>query len=161
MYSDIVELSGDHLGSVKDLFEKYRSFYRMPQNRARSDKFVADRFENNQSLVWVAIEDGDVVGFVQVYFEFSSLHLTYTWVLNDLFVDTEVRGSGHGYRLTDTVVSSARMAGADEVVLETESDNTTARALYDRYGFVTYKEDEEFVHYRLGLCDEEDTQSEK
>lgn len=97
------------------------------------------------------MSNGRVVGFVQVYLEFSSLDLKYTWVLNDLFVETDCRGDGYGFALIDTVVKSATDASADEVVLETEADNKPARNLYERYGFTPFKEDEAFVHYRLNL----------
>lgn len=141
----------DSLNQVQDLFMQYRVFYRKASDRNRSDEFIASRFRKNQSKIWTVSDGDEVVGFAQVYLEFSSLELRYRWVLNDLFVEPAVRGRLLGYALVDTVVGAARDDNADEIILETEANNSTARKLYEKYGFVAYKNEGEFIHYRLLL----------
>ncbi|MDB5421070.1 MAG: rimI [Brevundimonas sp.] len=53
-----------------------------------------------------------------------------------LAVRPEVRGRGVGRRLTAAAADMARVAGAERLFLEVAEDNTAARALYGRAGFV-------------------------
>lgn len=66
--------------------------------------------------------------------------------LEDLFVDPEARGSGTGRALIEHVREWAAQHGADKVYWLTQSDNATARALYDRVAVSTG-----FVHYEIDL----------
>lgn len=135
---------------VAVLFDQYRSFYgKAPTPDARA--FLAERVRSGQSLVLVARDRHTVLGFVQVYRAFSSIHLTHDWVLNDLFVDGAARGRRVGGGLVDTVVAAARDNGAHAVLLETEEDNGYARRLYESRGFTQTGDDGRFVHYQLQL----------
>jgi GNAT superfamily N-acetyltransferase len=62
--------------------------------------------------------------------------------LQDLFVDSSVRGNGVGRRLIETVAGIARERGCLRLYWTTKEDNTTARFLYDRIahfnGFIRY-----------------------
>lgn len=53
-----------------------------------------------------------------------------------LAVRPEARGGGLGGRLTASAADIARAAGAERLFLEVAEDNTAARALYARAGFV-------------------------
>ena len=63
--------------------------------------------------------------------------------LEDLFVDPGARGSGAGRALIDHVRGWATLFGSSKVYWLTQSDNATARALYDKVavstGFVQYE----------------------
>jgi peptide alpha-N-acetyltransferase len=56
-----------------------------------------------------------------------------------LAVAESSRGRGLGSQLVERAVDSMRVAGADEVVLETEENNTASLRLYDKLGFVRMK----------------------
>lgn len=47
----------------------------------------------------------------------------------------DARGAGHGLRLVDWLVATARESGARHLMLEVRSDNAAALALYGRAGF--------------------------
>lgn len=53
-----------------------------------------------------------------------------------LYVRNEYRGSGLGRMLVEAVIQAARRAGYRELRLDTLGTMTSARALYDRLGFV-------------------------
>ena len=53
-----------------------------------------------------------------------------------MWVAPEARGHGVGGALVGSVVSAARWAGADRVLLDVVATNETAIALYSKCGFV-------------------------
>ena len=44
----------------------------------------------------MAVEDGEYIGFTQLYPSFSSISMKELWILNDLFVQATKRGAGTG-----------------------------------------------------------------
>ena len=66
--------------------------------------------------------------------------------LEDLYVDPDARGGGTGRALIAHVREWAESHGAGKVYWLTQSDNATARALYDRVAVSTG-----FVHYEIEL----------
>jgi ribosomal protein S18 acetylase RimI-like enzyme len=55
--------------------------------------------------------------------------------LAELYVKPELRGQGRGRALMEAVLATARTRGADYIDLNTEEDDTAARALYESAGF--------------------------
>jgi ribosomal protein S18 acetylase RimI-like enzyme len=55
--------------------------------------------------------------------------------LAELYVKPELRGQGRGRALMETVLETARKRGADYIDLNTDEDDTAARALYASAGF--------------------------
>lgn len=137
-------------GSVTELFVQYRHFYDRRGEDAAARAFFRVRLDAGDSLIWAARVDNRVDGFTQVYVEHSSLRLGTDWILNDLFVVPESRGTGAGRALVQRVLDDAATAGVATVRLETQHDNRVARALYDDLGFVvrpTVPDTGEFVTY--------------
>ncbi len=149
---EIKRVERDIEGALAELFFAYRRFYEQPDDRDRARRFLSDRLARGESLVWVAVRSGTPVGFTQVYRQFSSLRLTTTWVLNDLYVAPEARGTGAGRALVERVLTEAAAAAVAGVRLETRRDNAVARALYEHCGFsVAPTAPSEFVTYEKAL----------
>jgi GNAT superfamily N-acetyltransferase len=107
------------------LFDGYRQFYRQPSEPDRIRRFLLDRFEHNQSVIFVAVRgDGAAVGFTQLYTSFSSGALARIYVLNDLFVGSFARRAGAGAALLEAAADYARRIGALRLVLSAELTNT-------------------------------------
>jgi ribosomal protein S18 acetylase RimI-like enzyme len=138
--------------SLERLFIAYRHFYGRVGDEAQAAEFLRRRLATGESRVLAARSGDQVVGFCQIYQEFSSLGLTVTWILNDLFVLPSARGLGAGRALVVQTLREARAAGATAVVLETKSDNDVAQTLYRSLGFTESHRDGEFVHYRNDLA---------
>jgi len=130
------------------LFDGYRQFYRFPSDPERGRRFLLDRFEHNQSVIFLALDGGAAVGFTQLYPSFSSGAMARLFVLNDLFVAPEARGRGAGKALLDAAAEYGRRVGALRLVLSTEVTNTTAQAVYEKAG---WKRDTVFYVYKLEL----------
>ncbi len=132
------------LSTLTPLFEGYLRFYGREHAPGAARAFLAERLERGESIIFLA----EAGGFAQVYPSFSSTRLARTWVLNDLFVAPEARGSGTGRALLRAVVEAAREAGAVAVSLATQHENERAQALYESEGFVA---DSAFRHYERAL----------
>ena len=135
------------LAAVAPLFDAYRQFYEQPSDLRASTRFLAQRLERDESVVFVAEEDGRAVGFVQMYPLFTSISLGRVYVLNDLFVDPAARRSGVGATLLDFSRRWAEDEKAHYLTLSTAVDNPAQR-LYEACG---WKRDREFLYYELPL----------
>lgn len=134
------------LHDLVPLFAGYLRFYGKAVDEAAIAAFLGERLGNDQSVVFLAWQGERAVGFVQLYPAFASLSLAPSWILNDLFVVPETRGSGAGRALMDAALGLARENGAAELFLQTARDNTTAQRLYEGLGWVR---DDQFLVYTL------------
>ena len=136
------------LDGLVPLFDGYRQFYRQASEPDRIRKFLLDRFEHNQSVIFVAVKDGTAVGFTQLYPSFSSGALARIFILNDLFVDPGARLIGTGSLLLQAAAEYGRRVGALRLVLSTEVTNMPAQSLYEKLG---WKRNTEFCTYQITL----------
>lgn len=136
----------DDLEALVPLFDGYRRFYRQPADPIGARAFLADRLKRSESVIFLAVADGAIVGFTQLYPSFSSVSLERLWILNDLFVAADGRRSGAGRALLDRAERWARETGAKGLTLSTEVTNATAQRLYEAAGWT---KDEGFLHYHL------------
>lgn len=125
------------LDLVAPLFDAYRQFYRKPSDPGLARQFLRERFERNQSIVFVATKpDGSAVGFTQLFPAFSSLSAAPVLILNDLFVRPEARRQRVAALLLAAAAGYGRDAGAIRLTLSTEVTNAAAQALYEAEGWV-------------------------
>src|SRR3954466_9927654 len=76
------------------LFDGYRQFYGRDSDVPAAKKFLIDRFGNGESVLFIAHDGAEPVGFTQLYPSFSSVSLGRIYVLNDLFVSERGRRKG-------------------------------------------------------------------
>lgn len=131
------------------LFDAYRVFYGQSSDVALARAFLLERFQHNQSVLFIALRtDGAAVGFTQLYPSFSSVSAARTFILNDLYVVPEARRSGVAVKLLDAAASYGRAVGAVRLSLSTAIDNEQAQALYVSRGWVR---DTRFYAFNLPL----------
>ena len=144
-----VERAGSaQLDAAAALFQGYLRFYGKSHDEARSRAFVAARLEQRDSVFLLAWDGPRAVGFIQLYPAYASLSLAPSWILNDLYVEADIRGQGVATLLMGAARQLAVRNGAAEIFLQTARDNDQARALYERLGYAV---DEEFLVYTLPL----------
>ena len=137
------------LEGVEPLFDRYRQFYRRPGDLELARRFLRERFEHNQSVIFVAAcTDGSAAGFAQLFPSFSSASAARIFILNDLFVLPEARRKGAGSMLLSAAADYGRAAGAVRLTLSTEVTNRAAQALYEAQGWVRQTD---FYVYNVGL----------
>ena len=145
---EVRKATAEDLNLLVPLFDAYRQFYRQPSEPERARRFLQERFEHSQSVIFLSFEGASAVGFTQLYPSFSSGAMARIFILNDLFVARGARGHGAGSALLRAAAEYGRGAGAARLVLSTELTNATAQSLYERLG---WKRDTAFCVYQLGL----------
>ena len=139
------------LDAVAELFDAYRQFYEMPADPVLARRYLDERFHRKESVILVAeYDEGDIVGFTQLYPTFCSVLANRTFVLYDLFVTPAARGTGAGRALMEAAESYARSNGAARLMLQTARTNTVGQSLYESCG---WKRDDLFYVYEKGLRD--------
>ena len=125
----------EHLEALTPLFNAYRVFYKQESDTAAAKMFLNERFEKQDSVIFLAKDEADnALGFTQLYPSFSSVAMKRVYILNDLFVTPEARGKQAGTALLEQAKSFAKEHGARGLVLETGADNP-AQKLYEKNGW--------------------------
>lgn len=126
----------NELDSLTELFDLYRVFYGQESNLEDARAFLNERLVNEESVVFIAFDEDNPIGFVQLYPSFSSVSMKRSWVLNDLYVKENARKKGFAEMLIKKVIDFAEETGAKGVLLETAKENMAAQSLYEKVGFI-------------------------
>ena len=135
-------LSSADRAAWTELFRAYHAFYGRPSvpdaDLARTWQELADGNRMHALGAWI---DGELVGITHflVHASTSSPDVCY---LQDLYTAPSARGRGAGRALIEAVSAWAAEQGCCRVYWHTQSDNATARRLYDSVaenrGFIVY-----------------------
>lgn len=125
----------EDVDAVAPLFDLYRTFYEQPSDLALAHRFINERLQKGESVIFLAEVDGKAAGFTQLFPSFSSVGATRIWTLNDLYVDAAARRQGVAQALLQAASEFARADGARRLELETDHSNDSAQALYRRLGW--------------------------
>ena len=138
----------DDLGLVSPLFDLYRQFYEQDSDLAKAENFWAQRLHHNESVIFLAFDGADPVGFTQLYPGVSSVSMARTFLLNDLYVLASHRRHGVGALLLKAAVAHAQSAQAVRMSLTTNVANKTAQAVYEAQG---WEREQAFLTYNFKL----------
>ncbi len=145
----IVRAGREELDDLVPLFDGYRQFYAQRSDVAAARAFLGDRIDRDESVIYLAYTNPrEAAGFTQLYPSFSSVSLKQLWILNDLFVRSDVRRGGVGRALLERARQHAVETGAKGLILSTAGTNKSAQTLYESCG---WQRDDEFLHYHLFL----------
>lgn len=145
----IITATADHLDHLAPLFDGYRQFYQQPSDVASARAFLAERLAHQESVIFLALDDqGQGLGFTQLYPTFSSISLRRLWILNDLFVAPNARQRGVASHLLEAARQHAIQTNAKGLTLQTAHTNLPAQALYESLG---WQWDTEYRSYFLAV----------
>lgn len=131
------------------LFNAYRVFYGKSPDLEAARRFLSERLIHQQSVILLARDQaGAYVGFAQLYPIYSSVSMRKKFLLNDLFVMPEARGTGRGKALLDKAKQVAREYGALALTLSTALDNESAQQLYRSNG---WELDKDYLTFEFSL----------
>jgi GNAT superfamily N-acetyltransferase len=143
----IVRAARENLDDLAPLFDGYREFYGQRSDPAAARAFLSERMERAESVIYLAYTSpSEAAGFTQLYPSFSSVSLKPLWILNDLFVRSDIRRGGVGRALLGRARQHAVETGAKGLTLSTAVTNKAAQTLYESCG---WHRDDEFIHYHL------------
>ncbi|HEY1054369.1 MAG TPA: GNAT family N-acetyltransferase [Emticicia sp.] len=132
----LIQAELSHVDAVAEVFDAYRQYYGQTSDIEGARQFLAERITNKESVIFLALEDNQPLGFTQLYPMFSSVSMRRSWTLNDLFVKENIRSRGIGKALLAAAQNFIIQQGHKGLLLETTPDNTKAQSLYERLGWV-------------------------
>ncbi len=134
------------LAIVAPLFDAYRQFYGKASDIEGARRFLRDRFDHGESVIFMALDADVPVGFTQLYPSFSSTSMARVFILNDLFVSPNHRRKGVAAALLQAATDYGQSLGAVRVSLNTDIGNKTAQATYEALG---WRRDQEYYAYHF------------
>lgn len=138
----------EQLEDITFLFNQYRIFYRQPSDLDRARKFVQERLQRKDAVIFLAIKNTKPVGYTQLFPSWSSVSMQRVWILNDLFVLPAQRNQGIAKALMNQAKEYAISTEAVRLVLATEITNKIGQSLYESMG---YRRFNDFYHYVLNV----------
>ena len=132
-----------HIDDLAPLFDQYRVFYKQESNVEAAKKFLLQRIQKGESIIFLAYWNDKPVGFTQLYTTFSSVSLESVFILNDLYVSEVHRKKGIGDALLNKAKELCAERKHKELALETGIKNP-AQKLYEKLG---WKKDTDCFHY--------------
>ncbi|MEN5237102.1 GNAT family N-acetyltransferase [Pseudomonas sichuanensis] len=126
------------------LWQAYLRFYEteLPEAVSAStwQRLLDGHEPTHSALAWV---DGKAVGMVNFIYHRSNWSIEPSCYLQDLYVDSAVRGLGIGRQLIEHVYATAKADGCAKVHWLTHETNATAISLYEqvaeRPGFIQFR----------------------
>ncbi|AQQ67099.1 GNAT family N-acetyltransferase [Microbulbifer agarilyticus] len=146
---NVLKADKRHLDELSRLFNLYRQFYDYPADFDAAKSFMSDRIKNSDSTIFIAENDGELVGFTQMYPSFCSVDVAKIFILYDLYVDESARGSGVAASLMNKAKEYAIENGAKRIDLLTAVDNHPGQKLYEKLGYQRVLDD--FLSYSLNV----------
>lgn len=112
-------------------------FIQVEHPEAGYGRYLVSQLADPDTLVLVAVAEGDVVGYVYADIEAVS------WkdlrgpcgFVHDLYVDASARRHGAGRALMEAAMSWIRSKGRRQIVLSTKTGNAHAQRLFHALGF--------------------------
>lgn len=149
MKINIIKATVHDTKRIAPLFDLYRQFYHQTSDLDKAINFLSERLTKQESIVFFAEDDeGNVLGFTQLYPCFSSVSACSKLILNDLFVEENARGLGIAKLLIEAAKGCAHERGDKRLSLQTATDNVIAQKFYSKMDFHLV---EDFVQYSLTI----------
>ena len=142
----IIRANINHIEGISVLFDLYRQFYKYQKDLNNSKNYIYKRIVNNESIIFIGIENENIIAFVQLYEAFDSLNLNKKLVLYDLYVLEKYRKLGIGRKLMNKSKDFAINNNFLRIELSTSIDNYSAQKLYESLDYIRDKE-----YYDYGL----------
>ena len=133
----MIKIQQTNINDIEDLeviFSLYLKFYEVESIRDDNITFLKERVQNNESVIFIAKKDDEIVGFTQLFPTFSSASLKKVYILNDLFVLENYRNQGIAKLLIHQVIEFAKENNCARFSLSTARNNP-AQFLYEELGF--------------------------
>ena len=118
------------------LFDKYRIFYKKKGDISTARMFLKKRMKRKESVIFVAEERDELIGFTQLFPIFSSTNMMRTWLLNDLYVNEKARGKGTAIALLNAAKEFGKETNSKWLLLQTAADNFPAQKVYEKNGWI-------------------------
>lgn len=144
----VKRLTVNEVVKVAPLFKQYHEFYNVDSKIENIVQYLTERIEKEESIIfYVENDQGEFLGFTQLYPLFCSLEMKRIWLLYDLFTIPEARNLGVGTALLNKADELAKKENSAFIMLSTAKDNFTAQKLYEKNGYI--RDDAFFVYNKI------------
>ncbi|WP_081707800.1 GNAT family N-acetyltransferase [Bacillus massiliigorillae] len=128
--------SENDIPQLTDLMYQYIvDFYKRPSPPVEDVHAIIHMLlEGKEGLQYVAERDGQLVGFVTLYFTYSTTKASKIAVMNDLFAVEQERGTGVAQQLFASAENYTKENGYAYMSWITATDNHRAQRFYDKVG---------------------------
>lgn len=136
----LTEAAEEDISTLNALLEELTSGHEV-----LTKEFLAESLSRDDVEVWVAREEGEVIGMATLILlrKLSGL----SGEVDDVVVASSARGKGVGKRLMEKIIERARWRGVKKLDLTSRPSREAANALYQKMGF----EKRETNVYRMEL----------
>jgi GNAT superfamily N-acetyltransferase len=114
----IIRAAPADAGAIAPLFDAYRAFFTGGDRLDESRRFLEERLVRDESVIFIARDGEEAVGFIQLYPLWSSWYCRRIWFLSDLYVTETARNRGSGRQLVERVIEHAHETNAASVMVE-------------------------------------------
>lgn len=136
----LYQVHGVHANARPDIF--------VPGKKKYSNAELADIISNDNKPVFVADENGKILGYAFCVFKtpsIPSMQPVKTLYIDDLCVDENCRGVGIGKKLFEFVKDFAKQSGCYNLTLNVWECNPGAKAFYESCGLSVMKTEMEHI----------------
>lgn len=133
----VVRLTVSHpqLAEAAELLDDCRQHYGANPAPEAVESWMRDQMLADRMRVFAAGRGARLQAVCTASVVPASLSLRTVWLVRDLYVDPDARGSGLARDLLAHVADAARSEGAHRLSLQTEADNERALRLYVKADF--------------------------
>ncbi len=96
---------------------------------------MEERVTRDESVLFVAWDQTEAAGFIQLYPLWSSWNCRRVWFLSDLYVKDSLRKRGLGSRLVKRVIVYAKDTNAASIMVELPRAQEHLTEFYGKLGF--------------------------
>jgi ribosomal protein S18 acetylase RimI-like enzyme len=125
----------EDIGALTEQIAHYYAHDDIPFDASRVAAALENMMRVDRGRAWLVRVDGALVGYAIVVWSYSIEYGGIEAVLDELYLSPQARGSGLGRSVMEHIVREAKNAGAVVLRLETEAENSAARAFYAKLGF--------------------------
>ena len=111
------------------------------------DYTFAHLIQDKRDTCIVAEKEGNILGFLNLTYTFSTFNAAYEANVDDIYVADEYRGQGIATQLLKAAIEDANLKGACRISILVRIEDTEARALFEKLHFVKFDR----LYYRKSL----------
>ncbi|MCE9679501.1 GNAT family N-acetyltransferase [Shewanella sp. AS1] len=109
----------EDLAPLAELFDEYRQSLGQPREFVKCYEFIQARLAENDSVILIAKQVNQLIGFIQLYPSYSSRLLMPIWFFDDIYVVEKYRKLG----IATQLVQKAKELANEAKVLAVRHDN--------------------------------------
>ncbi|PNZ39544.1 GNAT family N-acetyltransferase [Mammaliicoccus vitulinus] len=131
---NISRLQVNEVNKIIPIFNEYRVYFGEQSDIDAAERFLYENLSSDNAVIFIAEDNDDVIGFIQLYTMLSSMKMSELLIINDLYLTAKARGQRIGEKLMHQVFKYGKENGYETIYLETEKSNIGGNRLYTKLG---------------------------